>query len=101
MCALEVSDSDATVCCDYCDHWVHVSCDPSLSMEDYNDMMHQWTHGFVSTAKNPLQNMYVTWIVLPQLNLASLVSVLMLAVLFLRDLFCQHIYWLVILMWWP
>ena len=39
VCALEVSDSDAAVCCDYCDHWVHVSCDPSLSMEDYNDMV--------------------------------------------------------------
>ena len=39
VCALEVSDSDAAVCCDYCNHWVHVSCDLSLSMEDYNDMM--------------------------------------------------------------
>ena len=39
VCALEVSDGDAAVCCDCCDHWVHVLCDPSLSMEDYNDMV--------------------------------------------------------------
>ena len=39
VCALGVSDSDAAVCCDYCDCWVHVSCDPSLSMEDYCDMV--------------------------------------------------------------
>ena len=39
VCALEVSNSDAAVCCDYCDHWIHVSCDPLLSIDNYNDMV--------------------------------------------------------------
>ena len=39
VCALEVSNSDAAVCCDYCDHWFHVSCDPLLSIDNYNDMV--------------------------------------------------------------
>ena len=39
MCALEVADRDPAVCCDYCDRWVHVSCDPSLSIEAYENMV--------------------------------------------------------------
>ena len=39
ICALEASDSDAAVCCDKCDHWIHVSYDPSLSVVSYNDMV--------------------------------------------------------------
>ena len=27
------------VCCDYCDHCVHISCDPSLSIEAYENMV--------------------------------------------------------------
>lgn len=39
VCSLEVSDGDAAVCCDNCDHWIHVSCDTSLSMDEYNVMV--------------------------------------------------------------
>ena len=39
VCALEVADDDAAVCCDYCDHWIHVTYDPCLSMNVYNDMV--------------------------------------------------------------
>ena len=36
---LEVSDSNAAVCCDYFDHWIHVLCDPLLSMDNYNNIV--------------------------------------------------------------
>ena len=39
VCKLDVSDSDAAVCCDVCDQWVHVSCDNFLTMDTYNDMV--------------------------------------------------------------
>ena len=39
VCSLVVADRDPAVCCDYCDRWVHVSCDPSLSIEAYDVMV--------------------------------------------------------------
>ena len=39
VCSTEVLDDAAAVCCDSCDCWIHVSCDPSLSMEDYHHML--------------------------------------------------------------
>lgn len=39
ICALEVSNNDAAVCYDNCDHWIHVSCDPSLSLDNYHEMV--------------------------------------------------------------
>lgn len=38
FCSREVVESDATVCCDSCDKWIHISCD-SLSIDDYKDMV--------------------------------------------------------------
>ena len=39
VCGVNVSDDDRAVCCDLCDTWVHVSCDPSLSDSLYDDMV--------------------------------------------------------------
>jgi len=39
VCSLEVSDDYAAMCCDNCDQWIHVSCDTSLSMDEYNAMV--------------------------------------------------------------
>ena len=39
VCQKEVLDSDPAVQCDQCDMWVHVTCDCSLTINDYNEML--------------------------------------------------------------
>ena len=39
VCGINVLDNDKAVCCDSCDKWVHVSCDPSLSNSLYDEMI--------------------------------------------------------------
>ena len=41
VCGLNVLDDVKAVCCDSCDQWVHVSCDPSLSDSLYDEMVQQ------------------------------------------------------------
>ena len=35
FCKAAVIDTDPAVCCDMCDTWVHVSCDPKILLSDY------------------------------------------------------------------
>ena len=65
VCALGVSDSDAAVCCDYCDCWymfrvIH-RYPWRITVTWY--LTHQQTLGFVSIAKNPSWNMYLNQVV--------------------------------------
>ena len=39
VCEVDVLDDNKAVCCDSCDQWVHVSCDPSLSDLLYDKMV--------------------------------------------------------------
>jgi len=39
FCEMFVGDEDKAVCCDSCDKWVHISCDPALSDSLYNYMV--------------------------------------------------------------
>jgi len=39
VCTLEVADSHKALCCDMCDQWVHVACDPSIDESTYDDMV--------------------------------------------------------------
>ena len=41
ICGVNVFDDGRAVCCDLCDMWVHVSCDPSLSDSLCDDMVQQ------------------------------------------------------------
>ena len=41
VCNCEVSDSDPAVCCDFCDLWIHVSCDRKITLSEYQDMVNQ------------------------------------------------------------
>ena len=36
---ISVSDSDAALCCDKCNQWIHVSCEPNVSLDFYNDLV--------------------------------------------------------------
>ena len=38
-CQREVLDSDPAIQCDQCDMWVYVTCDCSLTISDYNEML--------------------------------------------------------------
>jgi len=39
ICDFEVADSDKAVCCDLCNKWIRVSCDPGIDESDYDDMV--------------------------------------------------------------
>ena len=39
FCFKLVTDDDEAVCCDCCNKWIHVSCDPGLSSEEYKNMV--------------------------------------------------------------
>ena len=41
VCSHVVSDSDAALCCDQCNQWIHVSCEPNVSLDFYNDLVSQ------------------------------------------------------------
>ena len=41
VCSEAVLDDHKAVCCDLCDSWVHVSCDPSLSDDLYANMVQE------------------------------------------------------------
>ena len=41
ICSEAVLDDHKAVCCDLCESWVHVSCDPSLSGDLYADMVRE------------------------------------------------------------
>ena len=41
VCSHMVSDSDAALCCDQCNQWIHVSCEPNVSLDFYNDLVSQ------------------------------------------------------------
>lgn len=38
-CSETVSDSDRAMCCDLCNCWVHVSCDPAISVAEYDALV--------------------------------------------------------------
>ena len=35
VCGLNVSNADKAICCDMCEKWVHVTCDPYISESEY------------------------------------------------------------------
>ena len=39
VCTLEVEGSDKALCCDICDQWIHVTCDPVTEESTYDDMV--------------------------------------------------------------
>ena len=39
VCTLKVEGSDKAVCCNICDQWVHVACDPGIKESTYDDMV--------------------------------------------------------------
>ena len=36
LCGSSVTDLERAMCCDSCDHWVHVSCDPGITAAEYD-----------------------------------------------------------------
>ena len=39
VCHQKVADSERALCCDACDQWVHVTCDPGIEEFIYDDMV--------------------------------------------------------------
>jgi len=39
ICTLEVADSHKALCCDVCDQWAHVACDPGIDESTYDDIV--------------------------------------------------------------
>jgi len=39
VCTLKVADNHKALCCDMCDQWVHVACDPGTDESTYDDMV--------------------------------------------------------------
>ena len=39
ICGVNVLEDDKAICCDSCNCWVHVSCDPNVSDADYDKML--------------------------------------------------------------
>jgi len=39
LCKEPVSDNDKAICCDGCDSWVHISCDPQMSVTCYDKLV--------------------------------------------------------------
>ena len=38
-CSKPVLDSDRAMCCDLCNLWIHVSCDPAISVAEYDALV--------------------------------------------------------------
>ena len=55
VCKFEVMDSDKAMCCDLCDKWIHVACDPSIDESVYDDLVLNPTSDlwFCSNCCNP------------------------------------------------
>ena len=39
VCSHVVSDFDAALCCNRCDQWIHISCEPNVSLDFYNELV--------------------------------------------------------------
>lgn len=39
VCGLNVSNADKAICCDMCEKWVHVTCDPYISESEYDRLV--------------------------------------------------------------
>ena len=59
----EVVDSDPTICCDFCDSWIHISCNPKVSLLEYKLML-----------SNPSANPWICSACETQINQLSMVS---------------------------